>query len=174
MCLASLQTSEYNKTAGSLVLGGYDKARRSNDTVIIPSATDVIVGVQSITAKLRGGSITVLNPGVLAVLDTAVPELWLPHNVCDQIASVLNLTYHNDTERHTLTDAAHNALHSLNGSLEFRIGRDIHVDPVTTINIPYKAFDPQASYPIFNTTTRHFPLCKTTKKTGYALGRVFL
>jgi hypothetical protein len=135
VCLASLQTPEYNKTAGGLVLGGYDKAR---DTVIIPSATDVIVGVQSITAKLRGGSITVLNPGVLAVLDTAVPELWLPHNVCDQIASVLNLTYHNDTERHTLTDAAHNALHSLNGSLEFRIGRDIHVDPVTTINIHEK------------------------------------
>jgi hypothetical protein len=134
----------------------------------------VIVGVQSITAKLRGGSITVLNPGVLAVLDTAVPEVWLPHNVCDQIASVLNLTYHNDTERYTLTDAAHNALQSLNGSLEFRIGRDIHVDPAITVNIPYKAFDLQASYPIFNTTTRYFPLRKTTNKTGYALGRVFL
>lgn len=134
----------------------------------------MVVGVQSITAKLRGGSITVLNPGVLAVLDTAVPELWLPHNVCDQIASVLNLTYHNNTERYTLTDAAHNALQSLNGSLEFRIGRDIHVDPAITINIPYKAFDLQASYPIFNTTTRYFPLRKTTNKTGYALGRVFL
>ena len=132
------------------------------------------MGVQSITAKLRGGSITVLNPGVLAVLDTAVPELWLPHNVCDQIASVLNLTYHNDTERYILTDAAHNALQSLNRSLGFRIGRDIHVDPVTTINIPYKAFDLQASYLIFNTTTRYFPLRKTTNKTGYALGRVFL
>ncbi|KAF3040133.1 hypothetical protein E8E12_008587 [Didymella heteroderae] len=164
----------YNKTAGSLVLGGYDRSRRSNDTVTIPSATDVIVGVQSITAKLRGGSITVLNPGILAVLDTAVPELWLPHNVCDQIASVLNLTYHNDTERYTLTDAAHNALQSLNGSLEFRIGRDIHIDPAITVNIPYRAFDLQASYPIFNTTTRYFPLRKTTNKTGYALGRVFL
>lgn len=115
-----------------------------------------------------------LNPGVLAVLDTAVPELWLPHNVCDQIASVLNLTYHNDTGRYTLTDDAHNALQSLNGSLDFRIGRDIHVDPAITITIPYKAFDLQASWPIFNTTTRYFPLRKTTNRTGYALGRVFL
>ncbi|KAJ4382729.1 hypothetical protein N0V86_001951 [Didymella sp. IMI 355093] len=164
----------YNKTAGSLVLGGYDKSRRSKDTVTIPSATDVIVGVQSITAKLRGGSITVLSPGVLAVLDSAVPELWLPHNVCDQIASVLNLTYHDDTGRYTLTEAAHHAIQSLNGSLEFRIGRDIHVDPAITVNIPYKAFDLQASWPIFNTTTRYFPLRKTTNRTGYALGRVFL
>lgn len=134
----------------------------------------MIVGVQSITAKLRSGSITVLNPGVLAVLDTAVPELWLPHNVCDQIASVLNLTYHDDTGRYTLTDAAHNSLQSLNGSLEFRIGADIHVDPAITVQIPYKAFDLQASWPIFNTTTRYFPLRKTANKTQYALGRVFL
>jgi hypothetical protein len=130
--------------------------------------------VQSITAKLRGGSIIVLNPGVLAVLDSAVPELWLPHNVCDQIASVLNLTYHDDTGRYTLTDAAHNTMQSLNGSLEFRIGRDIHVDPAITVNIPYKAFDLQASWPMFNTTTRYFPLRKSINRTGYALGRVFL
>ncbi|KAF1932015.1 uncharacterized protein M421DRAFT_402761, partial [Didymella exigua CBS 183.55] len=110
------------KSAGSLVLGGYDKSRTSKDTVTIPHATDVIVGVQSITATLRAGSATVLNPGVLAIPGTTVPELWLPHNVCDQIASVLNLTYHDDTGRYTLTDAAHNALQSLNGSLNFKIG----------------------------------------------------
>lgn len=166
--------SGYNRTAGSLVLGGYDTSRRSNDTVTIPSATDLIVGVQSITAELRGGSITVLNPGVLAALDTSVPELWLPHNVCDQIATVLNLTYHDDTGRYTLSDAAHHALQSLNGSFDFRLGADIHVEPAITVKVPYKAFDLQASWPIFNTTTRYFPLRRATNRSGYALGRVFL
>ena len=117
---------------------------------------------------------TLLNPGIFAVLDTAVPELWLPHNVCDQIASVLNLTYHEDSGRYTITAAAHNALQSLNGSLRFRIGVNLYTNPAITIEIPYKAFDLEASWPIFNTTTRYFPLRKTTNKTQYALGRVFL
>lgn len=117
---------------------------------------------------------TLLNTGIFAVLDTAVPELWLPHNVCDQIASVLNLTYHEDSGRYTITAAAHNALQSLNGSLRFRIGVNLYTNPAITIEIPYKAFDLEASWPIFNTTTRYFPLRKTTNKTQYALGRVFL
>ena len=115
-----------------------------------------------------------MNTGVLATLDTAVPELWLPHNFCDQLASVLNLTYHEDSGRYTLTDEAHNALQSLDGSLRFRLGTDVHSDPFINLEIPYKAFDLQASWPIFNTTTRYFPLRKTANKTQYALGRVFL
>jgi hypothetical protein len=164
----------YDKTSGSLILGGYDRSRRSNDSIPIPIKHDLIVGVQSITATLRGGSITVMNTGILATLDTAVPELWLPHNFCDQIASVLNLTYHEDSGRYTLTDEAHKALQSLDGSLRFRLGTDIHSNPAINIEIPYKAFDLQASWPIFNTTTRYFPLRKTANKTQYALGRVFL
>ena len=115
-----------------------------------------------------------LNPGVFAVLDTAVPELWLPHYVCDQIASDLNLTYHDDSGRYILTAAAHSALQSLNGSLEFRIGTGLHSNPAITIEIPYKAFDLEATWPIFNTTTRYFPLRRTANKTQYMLGRVFL
>lgn len=164
----------YNKVPASLILGGYDQSRRSSDIIQIPSARKLIVGVQSITASLRGGSITVLNPGVLAVLDTTVPELWLPFNVCDQIASVLNLTYHEESGRYTLTDVAHNALQSLEGSLRFRLGTDIHSNPAITIEIPYKAFDLQASWPIFNSTTRYFPLRRTANRTEYTLGRVFL
>jgi hypothetical protein len=164
----------YAKTPGSLILGGYDQSRRGKDSITIPSATDVIVGVQSITASLRNGAITVLRPGVFAVLDTAVPELWLPSNVCDQIASVLNLTYHENSGRYTLTEAAHNALQSLEGSLQLKIGTDTYTPPAIIIEIPYRAFDLQASWPIFNTTTRYFPLRKTTNKTQYALGRVFL
>ncbi|KAF1359543.1 acid protease, partial [Lizonia empirigonia] len=164
----------YNKVPASLILGGYDQSRRSSDIIQIPSATKFIVGVQSITASLRGGSITVLNPGVLAVLDTTVPELWLPFYICDQIASVLNLTYHEESGRYTLTDLVHNALQSLEGSLRFRLGTDIHSNPAITIEIPYKAFDLQASWPIFNSTTRYFPLRRTANRTEYTLGRVFL
>lgn len=90
------------------------------------------------------------------------------------MASVLNLTYHSESGRYTITDTAHTALQSLNGSLDFRIGAGIHSDPATIIKIPYKAFDLEASWPIFNTTTRYFPLRKTANRTEYALGRVFL
>ncbi|KAF9699757.1 hypothetical protein EKO04_002570 [Ascochyta lentis] len=164
----------YDKVPGSLLLGGYDQSRRSNESITVPSAADVIVGVQGITASLRDGTITVLNTAIFAVLDTAVPELWLPSNVCDQIASVLNLTYHEDSGRYTLTDAAHNALQSISGSLKFRLGAGVHTSPAITIEIPYRAFDLEASWPIFNTTTRYFPLRKTSNRTQYALGRVFL
>ncbi|UPX11347.1 uncharacterized protein EKO05_0001953 [Ascochyta rabiei] len=164
----------YDRTPGSLVLGGYDQSRRSNESIAVTSATDVIVGVQGITASLRDGTITVLNTAIAAVLDTAVPELWLPFNDCDQIASVLNLTYHEDSGRYTLTTAAHNALQSIEGSLKFRIGAGVRTSPAIIIEIPYKAFDLEASWPIFNTTTRYFPLRKTANRTQYALGRVFL
>lgn len=144
----------YNKVPGSLILGGHDRSRQSGESITIPWSKGCTVGLQSITTTLRGGSIKYLNYGILAILETDIPELWLPHNVCDQIASVLNFTYHDDLGRYTMNDNAHEALQSLNGSLEFRIGSNIRSNSSILIDIPYKAFDLEASWPIFNSNDK--------------------
>ena len=141
---------------------------------MIPSTTDVMIGLQSITVTTQNGITTVLNTGILAVIDTVIPELWLPPNVCDQIASLLNLTYHEESKRYALTTAAHSALQIINPTFRFHIGTDVRNDPAITIEIPYAAFDLEAYYPIFASPTKYFPLRRADNNTQYALGRAFM
>jgi hypothetical protein len=44
----------------------------------------------------------------------------------------------------------------------------------TVIQLPYAAFDLQASYPIFTNTTNYFPIRRADNESQYAIGRVFL
>lgn len=141
---------------------------------MLPLSTDLLVGLQSIAVTTENSTTTVINTGILTVLDTAVPELWLPTNVCDQIASALDLTFHNESQRYALTTGAYSALQTLDPTFRFKIGTDVRSDPAITIEIPYAAFDLEASYPIFASATKYFPLRRAANNTQYALGRVFM
>ncbi|KAF1839976.1 acid protease [Cucurbitaria berberidis CBS 394.84] len=165
----------FTKVPGSLILGGYDRARRSNDTLLVPSTEDTIIGLQSVTAAFKNGTVAdLLNTGILAVLETSVPELWLPPSVCDSFASALDLTYHEASDRYVLTDTVHRRLQDTSPSFNFIIGTSISGRKTITIEIPYAAFDLQAKYPIFASTTNYFPLRRAANESQYALGRAFL
>ncbi|KAH7399322.1 aspartic peptidase domain-containing protein [Pyrenochaeta sp. MPI-SDFR-AT-0127] len=165
----------FTKVPGSLILGGYDRSRRSNNSLLVPATEDITIGLQSITATLSNGTVTtLLNRGILAVMNTDVPELWLPPSVCDTFASALGLTYHNESNRYALTEATHSQLQDLAPKFSFKIGTSVASGESIIIEIPYAAFDLQANYPIYTSPTNYFPLRRALNEGQYALGRAFL
>jgi hypothetical protein len=91
----------YTRVLGSLVLEGYDRSRGSLPTLQIPFTSDTIVGVQQIVIKAANGSSTsLLTRGILATIETNVPEIGLPASVCDAFASALGLTFDAASDRY--------------------------------------------------------------------------
>lgn len=166
--------SVYTKIPGSLILGGYDESRRSIDSLPFSSLDNVQVGLQRIVATTDDTTVTLLDKGIIALIDTAVPEIWLPPSTCDEIASAFGLTYHNASDRYVLTTIAHNALEKSNPSIKFELGTSVSGGSTVLIEVPYKAFDLEASYPIYASPTKYFPLRRAVNESQYALGRAFL
>jgi hypothetical protein len=131
--------------------------------------------LQSISATFANGTANeLLNTGILAVIETTAPELWLPPTVCDAFAAALNLTYHNASNRYALLTSTYNDLLELNPTFSLRIGASVSGGDTITIDLPYAAFDLQASYPIFAESTRYFPIRRAANDSQYTIGRVFL
>lgn len=163
------------RVAGSLVLGGYDRSRRSNSTLLVPLNPDPVVGVQSISIKSTNGTTkNALGDGIKATIDTNTPDMWLPTAACDAIASLLGLTYFQEADRYIVNETARSNLQSLQPTLSIVIGTSETAGATVTIEIPYGALDLQASYPIFGTPTNYFPLRRAANESQFTLGRAFL
>jgi len=71
------------KVPGSLILGGYDASRSTPNNMTFSFDEDdsrsLTVGLQSIEATNTFEGISSLLPvGILALIDSTVPEFWLP------------------------------------------------------------------------------------------------
>ncbi|KAF2103983.1 acid protease, partial [Rhizodiscina lignyota] len=167
---------------GSLVLGGYDSSRfTANDMSFSFASADakaLTVGVQSIIADntlLGTASFTEGSGGFLAVVDSTVPYLFLPNQTCDTMANALGLTFDETTELYTINDTMHSKLKSLNPSFTFKLGNTAFDNGNSTnIQLPYAAFDLQASWPIYQNPTNYFPVRRSQNDTQYTIGRAFL
>lgn len=161
--------------SGSLVLGGYDRSRRSDNTLLLSSTQDLLVGIQGITSRLSNGTTTVLQEnGIIAVIDSNVPELWLPIEICNNFAAAFNLVYHPESDRYMQTDATQQLLRDQDSTLTLTLGLSVSGGQTISIEMPLPAFDHQASYPIFASPTNYFPLRRAANDTQIALGRAFL
>ncbi|KAF2659725.1 acid protease [Lophiostoma macrostomum CBS 122681] len=173
-------------TLGSLILGGYDLSRFQNTSRIdigFPNSrnTSLVVAVQNIVYhpdrnvdandySLTPNSTDSFN----AVIDSELPYLEMPENICDNFADKFQLTYDEEHNLYTVSSSAHNHNTQQNATVAFKIGRDLaSTNTATTIQLPYAAFDLQGSAPLFTNTTQYFPLRRAT--TGQnVLGRAFL
>ncbi|KAF2260015.1 acid protease, partial [Lojkania enalia] len=164
----------YTKIRGSLTLGGYDRSRKTNDTVSIPITEDLFVGLQNISTTITNCSVSLLNDGILSVIDTTLAELWLPQSACDKFATAFNLTYFKAADRYVLTNDAHEELRRLAPNISLTIGTSVSGEESLTIDIPYAAFDQQATYPVFANATNYFPIRRAANDSQYTIGRVFL
>lgn len=164
----------YTKVPGSLVLGGYDRSRRGDRYLHVPATEDIIVGLQRLNASVNGQTIPLVEKGILTVIDTNVPELWLPPAACDAFAAAFNLTWHPESDRYAITDANHTLLANADPLFNFEIGTSTSGGETILIEIPYSAFDVQAAYPIFASSTNYFPLRRALNDSQFALGRTFL
>lgn len=165
---------------GSLTLGGYDASRRPpNETITFTFGDDIsrdlLVGLQSIEySDTRTTNKRLLSEGILTFIDSTVPHIWLPLDVCKAFESAFGLQYDNDTDLYLVNSTLHEILTQQNASISFLLGNSVQGGETVNITFPYASFDLQVSSPIVPEPTRYFPLRRADNVTQYTLGRTFL
>lgn len=170
---------QLKKVLGSLTLGGYDASRFTPNNMTFPFSQDdsrsLTVGLQAIEAtNTLLGVASLLPVGILSLIDSTVPEIWLPVSACTIFEKAFGLQFDPHTNRYLVNESIHSQLTSLNPVLTFRLGNAISGGESIDITLPYQAFDLQATYPIYPNATNYFPLRRAANDSQYTLGRTFL
>ena len=168
---------------GSLVLGGYDSTRFTPNTNDISFAfsTDpsrlLTIGVESVMAtNTLKGTFSLSSGSHFSVVDSTVSHLWLPTDICNQFEDAFGLTYDPQTDLYLVNDTIHQQLQSLNPTITLKLVDSLSATSTnyTNIELPYAAFDLQASYPLYENATNYFPIRRAANDTQYVLGRTLL
>lgn len=179
------------KAVSSLTLGGYDAAMFQPTSITFPfnadMTRDLTVGIQSIrTTNLTssdpqsGLEVEMMPQPIYALIDSTLPDFWLPTAACQAFESAFNLTFDSTANRYFLSASQHTFLATMNPSVSLNLGPD--ASPGTqsvNITLPYAAFDLSASWPIVDDVAspdgqRYFPLRRAANESQHRLGRVFL
>lgn len=175
---------------GSLVLGGYDRARCLTDPITSNSTTfnlvDIGLGVQeggSAFANLQNGSVTgllgseVTDYGLSVITNPGVPYLYLPQSTCDSIAKYLPVSYDSSLGLYlwNTTDPAFEDIVSSPHVLSFQFASSTSVTN-DTIHVPFALLNLTLQNPLVDTDTQYFPCSPYSPSDGstYHLGRAFL
>lgn len=164
---------------GSLTIGGYDESRfEPNLNITFPFYGDderpTSVYLQQIMAdNTPNGTVSLLREKIFVNLDFTLPFLWLPTDACDRIASLFNLRYDAVLNLYIAGDNDDAQMIEGNTQFIFDLGDSVHPAERVSIVIAYSAFNHALSWPIYNGTTRYFPM-RRTNTTHYTLGRAFM
>jgi hypothetical protein len=166
---------------GSLILGGYDKARFTPSDLSFPVDGEknktLPLSLESIVVdNVPSGTLSLLPNGdaIVASIDSTTSQMWLPQNVCDLFAQAFGLRYDTYTGLYLINDTMHKQMKQSNPSVTFTLGSTDASRETTDIVLPYAAFDLQAGIPWFNFTTNYFPLRVAANASQQVLGRAFL
>ena len=162
-----------------MTLGGYDESRFTPNEMSFSFAPgdsrDLVVGLQSITSTSRNGAVKSLLPaGILASVDSTVPQIWLPIEACRAFEEAFGLVYDEKSKLYPVNDTLHDALIAQNAVITFTLGNLQTGGKTINITLPYDSFDLQATPPFVGTRTRYIPLQRAKDNTQYTLGRTFL
>lgn len=163
---------------GSLTLGGYDESRFEPNDITFSFGPNgerpTSLTLQHITAdNTRNGTVTFLQNKIYVNLDFTMPYLWLPADTCDRIASEFKLKYDIAKNLYLVDEKSHAELVTSNPSFSFDFGESQNPAERVSIVVSYAAFDLEASWPIYNTTTKYFPI-RQANESQYTLGRAFM
>ena len=166
---------------GSLILGGYDASRLVASNITFPfsdvDVRDLTVEVQNISIDMKNRSVSLVkqHKTIAAFIDSTVPYLYLPSEICEGFEDAFGITWNDSVQAYLVNDSLHGDLVTQNASVTFSIGPlSGGADRVIDISLPYAAFDLIAQYPLVVNTTRYFPLMRATNESQYTLGRTFL
>ncbi|KAF2172120.1 hypothetical protein M409DRAFT_62920 [Zasmidium cellare ATCC 36951] len=170
-----------NEAVGSLVLGGYDASRFTASNVSFS-----LEGTHNLSLQVAMSSMLGMNTfsGTRALLestdptiftiDSSVADLWLPQASCDLFADAFGLIYDSTTDLYLINDTSHSQLTTQDPSVTFTISDTTNTTSTLNVVMPYSAFDLNASIPLYNTSTRYFPIRASANAFQYVLGRAFL
>ncbi|PSK37408.1 hypothetical protein B9Z65_2150 [Elsinoe australis] len=175
------------RTQASLTFGGYDSLRGDLGKALnVPIGTDtnrdlvVAINSISITTPSTNSNVSVAGLPILALIDSVVPDIWLPRSACQVFESAFGLTYNETAAKYFVNETQHTSLLAQNSSVSFSLAptTSAPTSQQRTITLPYSAFDLTASYPIGqlgpNDTSLYFPLQRAANSTQFTLGRTFL
>ena len=166
-----------NGVNGSLTLGGYDTSRFTPNDVsftFAPAKTrQLVASVQSITYSDSKGQQPLMSEGILALVDSTVPYLWLPQAACQAFEKTFGITWDPIANLYLINDTTHSRLIKANPSVIFEISNSLTAGPSVNITLPYASFDLNASYPLVKSQQRYFPLQVAADENSYTLGRTF-
>ena len=168
-----------DQVLGSLTLGGYDASRFTPNNLTFPFDADdsrrLTLGLQSVTvSNTLQGALTPLSQGALFMIDSSVPDIWLPMSACQLFEQAFGLIYDPLTDLYLVNDSIHKQLQQREPIVTFELGVMESGGPSVNITLPYGAFDLQASSPIYPNATNYFPLRRAANETQQTLGRAFL
>ena len=137
------------------------------------------MGIQGITAHGINNTnmpVALLSSPILSFIDPGVSHIWLPIEACNTIASVFGLLYDPITTLYLVNETQHSALIAQNASVIFTVATDTTSTNAIDLAFPYASFDLELTtdYPGINSTTRYFPIRRSSNQTQYTLGRTFL
>ena len=169
----------YRKVLGSLILGGYDKVRLMPDQLSLPISKnanrDLVVVLESVSLSDSAGSVKTLHSVPFEVfIDSTIPQLWLPEEVCSKFEDAFGLSWNSTVGGYLINDTHHESLRQENANVIFHLGNDESGETTINITLPYSAFDLELSLPFVSTKQYYFPLHRAAKGTQYVLGRTFL
>ncbi len=134
---------------------------------------DLVVGLESITSTTANGSVvTLLSSTILTFIDSTLPLIILPHEVCLAFEDNFGLTWDNQLFIYIVNDTLHQRLITHNPNFTFRIADSDTGGPTVDIVMPYASFD--LPYPRISDKARYFPLQRGENSSQYTLGRTFL
>ncbi|CAD0107965.1 unnamed protein product [Aureobasidium uvarum] len=175
--------------SGSLLLGGYDKARVIGPYTTYGSQTPTLLDI-GIGVETGGSPFAFQNKTGLLVVDNDnkinveivphSPSLYLPPKTCDGLTKVLPI-YFDQTTKYYLwntSDPAYKQIVTSPAYLSFTFPPAPGATNNVTIKIPFGLLNLTLSSPIVSTPLQYFPCQATTPSTDngmtYALGRAFL
>lgn len=166
-----------DKVLGSLILGGYDSSRFIPNNVSFAfneiEARDLTVIIERVTLTVDGIHQDLSSTSIAAFVDSTVPYIYLPLDVCKKFEAAFGLTWNSEVQAYLVNDTLNDSLKALNPSLTFTLGTLTSTNTVD-ISLPYAAFDLIADYPLMPQKTRYFPLVRAANDSQYTLGRTFL
>jgi hypothetical protein len=164
---------------GSLTLGGVDSTRFTPPKHFYPFSSKLTTTVQSIIIDTTAGSESAtldtsdFAHGFPANIDTTLPYFWFPGSVCDRLEQIFALTYDNASDLYLINDTMRQRNLDNRANITMKFAESITSPNFTNIVLPYQAFDLQASWPIFDTATRYFPIRRAPSSVNI-LGRTLL
>lgn len=166
---------------GSLILGGYDQSQVTGSPLKFNFAQDVsrqlVVAVQSISwtpgSSSQGGG-NLLPSSILALVDSMVPQFYLPLEACQEFEKAFGLVWDATKSMYPVDGPLHDKLTQQNPRVTFALGNGLNGGETVSISLPYAAFDLTMSSPPAANATRYFPLLRAANSTQYTLGRAFL
>lgn len=162
---------------GSLIFGGYDASKFTPNDVVFnmgpDNLRDLLVSVRSITSTTSSGNTTLMSNAEFHFLDSSIPELWLPIEVCQNFEKAFGLKVDDTTGLYLLDGPTHDKLISDNPNITITLGNFQEDGYTVDIVLPYASFDLNVSAPIVNTTSYYFPIRQAQNDSTYTLGRTF-